>query len=782
MMVVVTVLMKSNPQDSTHTQTIRGTITDISSGAPLQGATVRILQGSKVLAGGISNKRGEFSVKNVTVGRRTISISFLGYEPYVVEELLVTSGKEVVIQVQLTPSYSEVAAVAVEYDRLLDAALMNNEFVNVSGRTFNAEDTKRYAGSLGDPSRMAANYAGVVGANDSRNDIVVRGNSPAGMLWQMQGMNIPNPNHFGSLSSTGGPVSILNNNVLEKSDFITSAFPAMYGNALSGAFDIKLRDGNTSKYEFLAQMGFNGLEFGAEGPLWEGASFLLNYRYSTLAVFNAVGLDIGTGGATPLYQDLTFKFQSPLSEHGRLEAFLVGGISGVDFYGNDADTTRNDYYNDRYRNTLVDYTTWWSGASYEHRFGESTTAKLTIGANATTESFKGDTIMPSDLTVIRDSEAEFETRTVSVVASVKHKFSRTTNMIVGGYVDIQNYNIYNIDNIASGNAPFVNMEDNATLSQAYVHLRHRLMEWLTVSGGLHAQHYTIANKAVVEPRIGITAIITPELSINAGYGLHGQRQNIYTYNVQTSTATGLEFTNRNLGFSRSHHSVLGADWFITSDVRMKAEAYYQNLFDIPVTIAPSSYSALNFGAGFAPDNTDSLVNNGTGTNLGLELTLEHFFRNGFYGLATVSVFDSKYKGSDGVERNTAFNTGYVVNVLGGKEFAVADHSVLGLNIRFSTTGGRYLTPIDEAASQMAGRVVFDESRAFSQRQTAYLRLDLKLLYRIEFAGSSLEFALDLQNVTNHKNIFSQGYNPATGKITTEYQQGFFPVPMIRYTF
>ena len=322
---------------------------------------------------------------------------------------------------------------------------------------------------------MAANFAGVIGANDARNDIVVRGNSPAAMLWQMEGMNIPNPNHFGSLGSTGGPVSMLNNNVLEKSDFMTSAFPAMYGNAIGGAF-------------------------------------------------------------------------------------------------------------------------------------------------------------------------------------------------------------------------------------------------------------------AIEPRLGVTAMVSPSLSLNAGYGLHSQRQGIYEYNVLTATPQGQAFTNKSLGFSRSHHGVVGLDWYISDAIRLKAEGYYQSLFDIPVTQAPSSYSAVNSGSSFAPDTRDSLVNEGTGTNIGVELTLEHFFRDGFYFLATASLFDSKYKGSDGIEHNTA------------------------------------------------GEAEYSNAEAYSLRQTPYFRLDLKLGYRVEFASSTLEFSLDLQNITNHQNVFLQRYNASTGQVSTEYQQGFFPVPLVRYTF
>lgn len=207
------------------------------------------------------------------------------------------------------------------------------------------------------------------------------------------------------------------------------------------------------------------------------------------------------------------------------------------------------------------------------------------------------------------------------------------------------------------------------------------------------------------------------------------------------------------------------------------------LDNVPVESRSSSYSALNSGAGFIPDDQDSLVNKGTGTNYGMELTVERFFSDGYYFLVTGSLFDSKYKGSDGVERNTAFNTGYVLNVLGGKEFKIGKKgSVLSLNIKASTIGGKYATPIDIDLSSLAGAAVYDNSRAFSQRQDNYFRVDLKISYRKELKRSTLEASIDLQNLTNNKNIFSQGYDPLNNRIYYNYQQGFFPVPMVRYTF
>ncbi|MBK6420540.1 MAG: TonB-dependent receptor [Ignavibacteria bacterium] len=785
-MVAATSGLAALAQDTTQkgTQVIRGTVLDAVSNSSVTGATVTVIENGKTIKGAIVKKNGTFRIAGVPLGRKIVKITMIGYEPYINDNVLVTAGKEVVMSVTLNESYSTSKEIEVVYDRSADEAVTNSEYTSVSARAFNTEDTKRYAGSLGDPSRMAQNFAGVVGANDSRNDIVVRGNSPAGMLWQMDGMIIPNPNHFGSLNSTGGPVSMLNNNVLDKSDFMTSAFPSPYGNALSGVFDLRMRNGNPEKYEFVGQIGFNGFEFGAEGPAWEGSTFLANYRYSTLGVFKGLGINFGTGSAVPDYQDANVKLSTKLGEAGTLTLFGTGGKSDVAFYGNDVDTTAVDLYGDPDRNTEVDYQTGWLGLSYEHILNENTFAKILVGASGTFEQYKGDSINPQTREAYHDEEAELTTTRYSVAGNIRHKFTNRTSITGGFFVDRTKYDLYRIENIGLSNELVnIDIEDDATLSQGYAQLRTRLTEEFTVNAGLHAQYYTLGDAVAVEPRAGIVWSVSPTMSLNAGYGLHSQAQNIYVYNVQEPDSSGaLVRSNLDLGFTRSHHAVLGYDWFISNDIRLRIETYYQWLFDVPVERTPSSFSAINTGAGFAPSNQGNLINTGTGHNVGLELTLEHFFRNGFYFLVTGSFFDSRYLGSDGIERNTAYNTRYVANFLGGKEFAVGDNNVIAVNLKVSTTGGRYLTPIDLEASAAAGRTVYDESQAYTQLQDPYFRMDLRLSYRMELGSSTMEFALDLQNVTNNQNVFTQTYNPRTGGITTEYQQGFFPVPTFRWTF
>lgn len=769
-------------QNNTTTQTVRGSIVDQESKQPLIGATVVVvgLEGK----GAASDANGEFKIEKVPVGRRTLKISYIGYEPLVVPDIIVSAGKEVVLKLTLAEALNKMNEVTISYDRKKDRNVTNNEMAVVSSRSFNPDDTKKFAGALGDPSRMAANFAGVVAGNDSRNDIVVRGNSPNAMLWQMEGVNIPNPNHFGSSFNTGGPVSMLNANNIAKSDFFTSAFPAQYGNANGGVFDVMLRDGNNQKREFVGQIGFNGVELGAEGPLAPGskASYVVNYRYSTLAFMQNLGIDVGTGGATPLYQDLNFKLTAPTKSKGKFSLWGMGGISSIDLLGQDVDTTEVNFYGSRDENTLPRYKSGVIAASFEQSLNPKTWAKFTLAASGSKNYYSVDSIdLVTDATY-RRGEGSFTDLKYSAVLNLTHKVNSKNAIHAGFTHDLSNFDYFNKDVYNKGTIDTVRVDSKGAhnLTQGYVQWKHRFNARLSANIGLHGQYFDINKQLVVEPRAGMRYAINEKQSINAGYGMH--HQTMPTYNIFVRNAQGEE-TNKDVKFSRSNHLVLGYENNFSAVWKLKTEIYYQFLDKVPVNNYPSSFSMINIGADFVPSDQSNLVNDGTGTNYGVELTLERYFNKGYYLLVTGSVFESKYKGSDKVENNTAFNTNYALNILSGKEYAIGKKGdVIYGNFKLTTVGGRYFTPLDLAASEAAGYAIYDETKPFSEKQDAYFRLDIKLGWRRDFKKSSMEFAVDLQNVTNHQNIFAQGYNKYNNTIAYEYQLGFFPVPMFRYTF
>src|SRR5690554_4405469 len=311
------------------TQNIHGQIIDKTTQTPIIGANIIVLD-TDPLIGTVSDLSGYYELTNVPTGRVSVRVSYLGYESVTMTDLELTTGKELVLNFAIEEKVTKLEELVVVAGD--EKSQPRNDMATVSSRQFTVEESQRYAGGRNDVSRMAQNFAGVRGSNDAVNDIVIRGNSPVGLLWRMENIDIPNPNHFGTLGSTGGPVSMLNNNVLANSDFSTGAFPAEYGNAISGVFDLKLRNGNSHSYEFLGQVGFNGFELGAEGPInrEKKSSFVVNYRYSTLGVLSALGFNFGTGTAVPYYQDVSFKVRLPVDEKNVFSVFGLGGVSHID--------------------------------------------------------------------------------------------------------------------------------------------------------------------------------------------------------------------------------------------------------------------------------------------------------------------------------------------------------------------------------------------------------------------------------------------------------------------
>ena len=769
---------------SVGTQTVRGTILDASSKTPVIGAAVQIL-GSNPLVGAVTDTDGRFRLANVLVGRIRLKITALGYEEIVLGEVIVNAGKEVVLDLALTESVLNLNEVIISHKRSEDNTIANNEMATVSARPFNASETIRYAGSLGDPSRMAANFAGVSGANDTRNDIIVRGNSPASLLWRLDGVNIPNPNHFGSLGTSGGPVSILNANLLAKSDFLTGAFPAEYANALGSVFDLKLRKGNDEKSEFWGQLGFNGLEVGAEGPYTKNskASYLIDYRYSFFGLLENVGFEVA---GTPYYQDLTFKTDIPVGKKGQLTAWAMGGRSKVTFLGKDIDTDKPDAYGNENENIRANFRNGVGALSYEHRFSDRTYGKLTFSASQTDQNNEVDTVIyrsGKDIDQeILSAKIDYMQRKLSVSAFLSHKFNAKDRVSTGVIVDFIRYNLGNKE-LYPQEITRRNSNGETMFTQVYGQWKHRFNERLTLNTGLTFQNLRLNSSTALEPRIGLSYQLRAA-SLNVAYGLHSMMQPMLTYFYQTQRPDeSYALTNKELGFTRSHHLVLGYDRMLAENLRLKIETYYQWIFDAPVEQLPSYYSSLTDGADFAPENKDNLVNEGTGRNYGLELTLEKYFSNNYYFLLTTSLFDSKYKGSDGIERNTPFNNQYVVNTLAGKEFKLGRRgNILTISWKLTVAGGKYVIPINTTASAEEHRQVDDYGRAFAEQQDPYFRTDLKIGYKINQRRLTHELALDLQNFTNNKNIFQQAYNVRTSRIGTAYQQGFLPIPFYRMTF
>ena len=765
-------------------QTVRGRITDKESGRPLPYATVALFADSTVMKQGtLSDSNGYFRIEKVSLGRYFIKVSLLGYQTAWLSDVIVNSGKETIINISLEESLTELKPVEIS-GVVKNAAL--NDMAMGSTRMFTVDEANRYAGSRSDPGRMARNFAGVQGSDDSRNDIVVRGNSPLGVLWRINGVDVPNPNHFAVPGTTGGGVSIINSKVIDNSDFLTGAFPAEYGNSVAAVFDLKFRNGNNEKHEYTAQLGFLGTELSAEGPLSKEkkSSYLFAYRYSTLKLFESMKIKIGTQ-AVPNYQDLSFKINFPKNN---FSIFGIGGTSRINILVSKYTEPTEEIYGEN--NQDQDFRTSMGMIGAAKMFVTKNNAywKLTL-------SYEKDRAFAADDYVYRNSEFkvdsivpdiryEFLTGRLSADVSFNKKYNAASSSKTGISIVRMDFDLQD----STYNRTFyyynrrLDFKGAAYLYQPYFQYKHKFSEKFILNAGLHGQLLSLNNGIAIEPRIGLRWNLKDNQSLSAAAGLHSQMQPYYIYFHQVPWNFDRVMQNKPLDFTRSIHYVLGYDYSFGKNSRIKIETYYMYLYDVPVSANPSSYSVLNEGAVFSRFFPPKLVNEGTGKNYGLEFTYEKFFSKTYFVLFTSSLYDSKYKGSDGVERNTAFNGNYAANFLGGKEFTLGKNknTVLSTGLKITYAGGLRYTPVDTAASNTAGEIVEIDSLRNTKQFRNYFRLDLKIGIKINAKKVTHEIAFDLVNLLNTKNILKLTYfydpsHPLEEPIKEIYQLGFLPL-------
>jgi hypothetical protein len=596
--------------------------------------------------------------------------------------------------------------------------------------------------------------------------------------WRLEGVDIPNPNHFpGANMAGGGIVTVFSSQMLTNSDFYTGAFPAEYGNALAGVFDMKFRTGNSEKKEHTFQLGVLGIDMSSEGPFKKGgkATYLFNYRYSTFGLIQPL-LPVYAG--LPIYQDLSFKLNFP-NKYGSIS---VCGIGAIDNMQKSQISDSSKWENESSRNDL-DWKLSMGAAGITHKLflGTQTYFNTTVAASGTLNHlemnrFDNNLISrPNWFLIDNSGKIVFSTY-------VNHKFSKKSTLKTG--LNIHNL-FYNLDlNSTINNVPesfqnFVKENGYSNFSEFYIQLKYDITENLSVNSGINTNYFALNSDFSIDPRLSVKWKFIPEHSLSFGFGKHSQLEDLKIYLVNKNINGNLEYPNRDLSLSQALHFVAGYDWQITNNLRLKVEPYYQYLYNIPGK-SGSSYSLINFTQDWT--FRDSLTNNSKGRNYGIDLTLERFLYDGYYFLITTSVFKSTYIGGDGIWRSTKFNKGYVANILFGKEFNLRNNKLLGLNGRFSYIGGDRISPVLMAGSIQEKTVYYDETNAFKIQNPAARYLDLTLTYRKNKPKHSSVWALQVKNVLGSRNYEGYSYNYKTQTIDNTGYVVILPVLSYKMEF
>lgn len=734
------------------TQTVRGIVLDSKTNAPIEFATVRIMNVGSL--GSTTDSLGRFRIDNVPVGRCNIQTSYVGYNTNIFNEIPVTSSKEVYMEITLDENIHSLAEVVIQPEIKKDKPL--NAMAITGGRMISMEEAGRFANGFDDPARLSSAFAGVAG-DVGTNAVAIRGNSPQFTQWRLEGGEIPNPTHFADLTGLGGGfLSALSTQVIGNSDFYNGAFPSEYSNALSGIFDMQIRNGNNQKYEHTFQLGILGIDLASEGPISRkhGSSYIFNYRFSTTSL--ATGNDMNLK-----YQDLSFKLNFPTRKAG---TFSIWGIGLIDRYKPEAiDRDEWETQGDRQSgNTAFDKAA--GGLTHKYLINADTYIRSSLAATYSKDRTRADQITEDDKLVhvgdIRNSKWDIVFNSYLNKKFNSNHINRTGITVTGLQYDLDykispNFGLdIPMEQISKGNG-------GSCVLSAYSSSVINLSNHLTTSLGITAQYFTLNKNWTVEPRAALKWSFNPKHALALAYGLHSRREKLDYYFVEQE-ANGKTESNRYLDFSKAHHFGLTYDWNINSYMHLKMEPYYQYLFRIPVE-ENSSFSIINHQS-FYLDRI--LKNRGSGVNYGIDITLEQYMKNGFYYMITASLFKSKYKAGDNIWRNTRLDKNYLLNILAGKEWMVGRNkqNVLSLNGRIFFQGGDRYTPVDEGKSMIEHDIKFDETRAYSKKFDPSINGDISFSYRINKKKISHEFSIKMLNVGMRTGMHFYQYNEKTHKI------------------
>jgi hypothetical protein len=766
-------------------QLLKGTVTDRETRIVLQGANIFELN-STPPNGAVTDASGKFKL-TTNIGRVTLRITYLGYEEMIIRDILVGSGKEIDIDISLQEKIIRTSDVVVRSDNTGGRSI--NQMATISTNTVRTDDALRYAGGFYDPSRIVNAFAGVVTSNsDYSNDIVIRGNSSRGLLWRVEGIEVQNPNHFSDgQGGSGGAFSAITSNVIANFDFFTGAFPAEFGNAFSGVMDLNLRKGNADRHEYAFQTGMIGAEVSMEGPFTSGknASYLINARYTNFKILSNLGIiDLGESNYAPRTKDLAFNINLPLKTAGNLNFFGVLGASELGKIASH-DTSEWNSLSDQWEE-MEKQSSGTFGLKHLYVVPGSNTYIKTVLAytsfsNSYREGYIDSSLISSDSYSYSYNYPAFRTSIL-----INHKFNSGNSIRGGVNLNFLSAKMTNYQKNKSGTFDtLVSPTADGELFQAYLQWKYRPAADLELNTGVHVIGFSVNGQVSVEPRFGLRWQLTQRGSIIAGFGFHSRTESLSVYNSLIKTSSGERSAlNSELGMSKAFHLVAGFDISVTKDIRLRAEGYFQHLYKIPiVNKITSQYSTINSSERLPEAQ---LENEGTGMNKGIEVTIEKSFTKGYYFLLTGSLFDSWYIPGDQQKYNTYYNTRYVSNLLTGKDFYIGKNkrNSIGINARYVFRGGYRYTPVDVAKTIKAKRIIFNTSATYDRQLPDFWRLDAGINFRRNQDRYAWIIMLDIQNVTNHENVFRRRFTWENGNIVSydNLSLGIVPVFNFRVEF
>ena len=777
---------------SMQAETLRGTVKDAITGEPLIGATVKIVELENAAA--IADIDGKYQINLSKGGRYTIEANYVGYEPSVTKEILISGAKEVVLDITLRENSTELKEVVVRPRVNKEATV--NPTVLTGGVMLSMEEASRFAGGYNDPARLVMSFAGVSGEADG-SGLSIHGNAPERMQYRIEGVEVFTPNHFNDLWNAGyGLVSALNSNVIGNSDFFTSTFNANYNNALSGVFDVKMRPGNNTKYENILQIGTVSEELTLEGPISRkhNSSYIVNYRYGFTSLVDKLGL-IDTDGSHMSFQDFSWKLNFPTKRAGTFSVF------GLGFFDTNWDErmkikdTHSAYDASDNDSKLAQLL---AGVSHKILLGNKWTWRSTLAYNMqhlkADEYYYGLKRDENDVLIYpleyEDPEKKYlfskqktnEDRIIFNTELSKQVNDKWLTQFGGEY----SHRFFNLVYRSADRlyAPvetmkdITNMKDDTGLASVFWQNLYKFNDHLSATAGISANYFLYSKKYSVEPRVSMKWDPNEKNSFALGYGLHSMVEKLDAYFYRDDDG---KLVNKDLGLTKAHHFQATYMYKFNSNLTLRANAYYQYGFNTPVGIDGSTYCVTNRYFNFTDE---PLVNKGNTRNYGADITLEHYMSHGFFGQTNISLYRSQYRGVDKVWRNQMYDRRFMFKILGGKEWIIGKN-VLNVSAKYSIQGGLRYTPIDVEqmnANIDAGIVndepIYKDNEAFTKHFKPTGIVDLTVSYKINKKRVSHTIAFEGLNILGTDTPMFQRFDLGTRQVRID--KGGISLPNIFY--
>lgn len=749
-----------------------GSVRDAVTGAPLPRASIIVL-GPDPPVGTSSDSLGRFALRELPVGLHALQATVIGYAALTVPEAWVRSGKDCVIDFALEPQPVSLTVVEVSAPARDGAYFMD-------ARPFTVEQGLRYPAMFQDPARLVTGTPGVVAVNDQANHLSVRGTSPNASAWHLEGAEIVSPNHLGNAGTasdlptlSGGGVNMLSAQMLGPSQLRTGVMPVANGNALGGIMDMRLRDGNREHREWTAQAGLLGLDLSTEGPIGKGgrAFHLVNYRYSTVGLLSALGVDLGDEAIT--FQDLSVHAGTRLGERGELRVFAMGGASSNVFVAKE-DTADWEYDKD---SKDITYTSSMGAGGLVLRLplGERTMLHAT-GALSAAYQDREETETDTAAYSPSNAFAELYERKLSGVLRLEHHLSGRVNLEAG------------MSALGRDLANVLNDESTGLLLRPFAQARIVLTERIHASVGLGYSMLSPDASSYLEPRANLRLRLGRRSDLWLAYGRRSQmpyQQVINRLDLgDAAMAVGVP-DNKQLGLMRSEDASIGFNQGIGEKFTMRLEAYAQRIEGVPVNWSGLTTGGTDGGAlinAWDEPNPMPLQSTGRAENAGLELSIARAFADGWYAQVNGSAFSSRYE-TGGIERPSRWDAGYTGNAIAGHEWRKVKEDRVrtwGVSVRALGTGGLRYSPI--GAQPRRGYWYAMPDGIYSEKQHDVFRIDVRVYLKRDRNGRTGQWSLDLQNATNARNEAFRYFDYRKGETVTRYQLGLIPNLSYRIEF